>query len=167
MLTMGSGSEGEERQPGADAEHEHQRAGGEHHGVGGVHDARADQHAHRVQIVGGAGHDVAGAGALIKAVGQPLQVGEQIVAQVELDLARDADQDPAGQELENGFGAGDRQQQSRVGEQLVAGDAEVQVVDGAADDQRKQNPDAVVAQHAERADPEGQPVLAEIGKQRA
>ena len=49
-----------------------------------------------------------------------------------------------------------------VGQQLVACDAAVQVVDGAADDQREENPDAVVAQHAERADPEGLPVLAQI-----
>ena len=70
----GQRQEGEQREPGADAEHEHQRARGEHHGVGGVHDAGPGQHAHRVQIVGGAGHDVAGARALIKTVRQPLQM---------------------------------------------------------------------------------------------
>ncbi len=83
-------------------------------GIGGVHDARADQHAHRVQIVGGARHDVAGAGALIEAVGEPLQMREQIVAQIEFDLARDADQDPARQVLKDGLDAGDRQQQQRI-----------------------------------------------------
>ena len=62
-----------------------------------------DQHAHGVQIVGGARHDVAGARALIEAVGQPLQMREEIVAQIEFDFARDADQDPARQILEDGF----------------------------------------------------------------
>ena len=138
---------------------------GEHHGVGGVHDARADQHAHGVQVVGHAGHDVAGAGALVVAVGEALEVGEQVVAEVEFDFARNADQDPAGQVLEDRLDAGDGEQHRRVGQQFVAGDALVQVVDGAADDQREQDPDAVVAEHAERADPEGGSVLAEVREQ--
>ena len=160
----GQRRESEDGQPRADAQHEGQRARGEDHGVGGVHDARADQHAHRVEVVGGAGHDVAGAGALVEAVGEPLEMGEQVVAQVEFDLARDANQDPAREELEDGFGAGDGEQPSGIGQQLMHSDALVQVVDGAADDQREENPDAVVAQHAERADPEGCLVLAQIGK---
>ena len=64
-----------------------------------------DQHAHGIQVVGHAGHDVAGAGALVVAVGEPLQMGEQVVAQVEFDLARNADEDPAGQILEDGLDA--------------------------------------------------------------
>src|SRR5450759_1731209 len=162
----GQWQKGEQGKPGADAQHEHQSARGEHHGVGAAHDAGPCQHAHRVEVVGGPGHDVAGAGALIKAVRQPLQMGEQVVAQIEFNFARDPDQDPAGKELENGFGSGDRQQQGRVGEQFVAGDPEVKVVNGAADDQREENPDAVVAHDEQSADPEGQLVLAQIGEQR-
>ena len=64
----------------------------------------ADQHAHGVQVVGHAGHDVAGAGALVEAVREPLEMREQVVAQVEFDFARDADEDPAGQVLEDTFG---------------------------------------------------------------
>ena len=45
-------------------------------------------------------------------------MGEQIVAQIEFDLARDADQDPAGKKLEDGFGARDGQQVTGIGQQL-------------------------------------------------
>ena len=118
------------------------------------------QHAHGVEVVGRPGHDVAGASPLIKTVRQPLQMCEQIVAQIEFNFARHPNQDPAGKELKNGLGSGDRQQQGRVREQLVACDPEVEVVNGAANDQREENPNSVVAQHAQSADPEGHPVLA-------
>ena len=167
MLKMGSGAKANSVSHGLMRQHEDQRARGEHDGVGGVHDRRADQHANGVQIVGGARHDVAGARALIKAVGEPLQMSEEVVAQIEFDFARNADQNPARQELEDGFNAGNPQQHQSVGEQLLAGDAAIQIVDGAADDQRKQNPDAVVKQHADRAEPERRLVLAQIRKQRA
>ena len=65
------------------------------------------EHADGVEVVGGAGHDVAGAGALVEAVGQTFEMGEQIVAEVELDLARDADHDPAREVLEDAFGERD------------------------------------------------------------
>ena len=119
MLITGSGRKAHMVSFGTDAEHEDQRARGEHHGVGRVHDARADQHAHGVQVVGGARHDVAGTRALIEAVGEALQVREQVVAQVELNLARNADQDPAGQELEDRLGSGDGQQRSGIKQQLM------------------------------------------------
>ena len=37
---------------------------------------------------------------------------EQIIAKIEFDFARNADHDPAGQELENGFAAGNGKDQS-------------------------------------------------------
>ena len=162
MLKMGSGAKAKSVSLGADTQHEDQRAGGEHHRVGGVHDARADQHAHGVEVVGGTRHDVAGARALVEAVGEPLQVREQIVAQVKLDFARDADQDPASQELEDGLGNRDGQQRPGVEQQLMNIDLFVQVVDSAPNDQRKQYPDAIVAKHAERANPECLLVLPQI-----
>jgi hypothetical protein len=64
-------------------------------GVGAVHQGGAEQHAHGIQVVGHAGHDVAGTVALIEARVLLLQFAEQVVAQVELDVARDADQNPA------------------------------------------------------------------------
>ena len=77
MLTMGSGSEGAERQPRADAPHEDQRADGEDDRVRGVHDGRAEQHADGVEVVGGAGHDVAGPSALVVGVGRAFEVSEK------------------------------------------------------------------------------------------
>ena len=50
---------------------------------------------------------------------------EQIVAQVEFDFARDANHNPAGQELEDAFHSGDGQQQHGVGEEFLARHAEV------------------------------------------
>ncbi len=62
------------------------RRGGIDDGVCRIHDGRAKQLAHGVQIIGGAGHDVAGAVRVIEAERLPFQVAEEIVAQVELDL---------------------------------------------------------------------------------
>ncbi len=62
---------------------------------GEVHDARAQHHADRVQIVGGAGHDVAGAVFRVEVLRERDNVREQIVAQIELDVAGQADQDDA------------------------------------------------------------------------
>ena len=82
-------------EPGTDAQQEKQRDHGEEDGIGAVHEGRAEQHAHGIQVVGHAGHDVAGAIALIEARVLLLQFAEEIVAQVELDFARDADENPA------------------------------------------------------------------------
>ena len=61
------GRERYKRQVGADAQHEEKRKDAEEDGIGAVHERRAEQHAHRVQVVGHAGHDVAGAIALVEA----------------------------------------------------------------------------------------------------
>ncbi len=68
-------------------------------------------HAHGVQVVGGPGHDVAGTGAPIEAEVERFKMAEEIVAQVELDLARDADDDPTRKELEDSLARGNGQQQ--------------------------------------------------------
>ena len=59
-----------EREPGADRDHEGQRARGVNEGISRIHDGRAKQHADRVEVVGGARHDVAGAMALVVRVGE-------------------------------------------------------------------------------------------------
>ena len=97
-----------------------------------------------VQIVGGAGHDVAGAVALVVGVGEAFEVGEQIVAQIEFDVAGNADDHPARQKLEDSFGQRDGDDEQGVGEKFLAGDAGVQIVDGAAQNLRKEDPDAVI-----------------------
>ena len=54
-----------------------------------------EHHANRVQIVGGARHDVAGPVFCVKILRKRDDVREQIVPQIELDVARQADQDDA------------------------------------------------------------------------
>ena len=78
-----------------------------------------------------------------------LKVSEEVVAKIEFDIAADADDDVAGQELKDAFEEGDADDEQRVDEQLMAGDAGVEVVDGAADDLREENPDSVVEENAE------------------
>ena len=141
----GQREKGEQGELGADGEHEEQRSGGEDDGIGGVHDGRTEQHADGVEIVGGAGHDVAGAVALVVGVGEALQVLEQVVAQIEFDIAGDADDDPARQKLEDAFDEGDGDYEQGVGQEFLAGYTGVKIVDRAAQDLREEDPDSVIA----------------------
>ena len=78
--------------------------------VGRVHHRRADHHADGVQVVGGARHQVAGPVPVEIPERQPLQAGEEGVADVVLDVARRADQDPPHQEPEDAAHDGDAEQ---------------------------------------------------------
>ena len=97
----GQGQERIKRQLGADGDHERERTRRIDDGVGRVHDRRAQQHSHGVQVVGGARHDVAGAVALVIRVAQAFQAREEVVAQIEFNIPRDPDHDPARQVLED------------------------------------------------------------------
>ena len=119
-----------------------------------------------VQIVRRPGHDVAGAGALVKGVGQVLQVAENVVAHLELDFARDADHDLAVQVKKNAFGAPHAQDQGGINEQLLAAHSVFQVVKGAADEQGNGDCDAVLQQHANAAQGVAPAVLLEVRKER-
>ena len=154
-----------ERQFGADREHEGQRPGGKHNGVRRIHDRRPQQHAHRIQVVGGARHNVAGSRALVVRVRKPFEVPEQIIAEIKFDFAGNADHDPAGQKLENPLGGRHRQQEQRIGNQFVASDAEMKVVYGSLDYQRKQNPNSIGQENAQRTHHIVAAVLLEIGNQ--
>ena len=55
--------------------------------VGGVHDRRPAEHAHGLQVVGGARHQVTGVVRVEERRRLALEVGEEIVAQIELDVA--------------------------------------------------------------------------------
>ncbi len=57
--------EGDERQPGVDRQHQDDRHDERENGAGRIHDRRPDHHAHRVEVVGGARHQVAGAPRLV------------------------------------------------------------------------------------------------------
>ena len=89
----GSGTNANSVSCGLSADHVRQRGGGEDDGVGAVHDGRAEQLAHGVQVVGRPRHDVAGAVLLEEARRLRFEVREEVVAEVELDLARGSDDD--------------------------------------------------------------------------
>ena len=135
------GREGDQRQIGADAQHEEEREDGKEDGVGAVHEARAEQHAHGVQVVGHARHDVAGAIALIEAGVLLLELAEEVVAQVELDVARDADENPALGVEEDALDEGDGDQQSGEEDNLLRGwFPALDGVDGACRGRRETGP---------------------------
>ncbi len=93
---------------------------------------------------------------------------EQIVAQIELDVAGNANDDPAGQELKDALGDEDGDNQRSVKEKFVAGDAGVnKVVGRAAENQWIANRNAVSQQDAESAQYKAAPVALEIGDERA
>ncbi len=95
------GNEAEQRQPPIHPGHDgNQKESGEEC-LGEVHDAGAEHHANRVQIVGGARHDVAGAVFRVEVLRERDNVREQIVTEIELDVARQADEDHAHPVLED------------------------------------------------------------------
>ena len=107
------------RQSRADLQHEGQSARSEHDRVGRIHDCRTKQHANGIQIVGGTRHDVSDACALVVRVGQRLEMAEQIIAEIELNLARDTNQYPAHQELKDSLSQRNGYQLQRIGNDLV------------------------------------------------
>ena len=73
------------------AEHQNHRQHHRDDRLRGVHDSRAQNHAHRVQVIGGARHELAGAIAHIKFGLHKQEPIEQVVAKIEFDIAGEAD----------------------------------------------------------------------------
>ena len=149
-----------------------------------VHERRAEQHADGIQIIGEPRHDVAGAIALIEAGVLPFEFFEEIVAQIELDLARDADQNPALGVEEDALDERDADQKASEDENLAANVSVAQVIDCSlqylgnsvrlASDAincplnhlRKEHPDGVGADATERAPHISPAVAAQITGER-
>ena len=72
--------EGVKRQLGTDGHHEAQGGRGEHHRVRRIHDGRAQQHAHRIQIIGRPGHNVASPHLLVIGIRESFKMREEVVA---------------------------------------------------------------------------------------
>src|SRR3989475_12201863 len=68
------------------------------------------------------------------------QVGEEAVAQVVFDIARDPDEDPAHPELKNSLGQACPDQQARANKKLAARGSARNFVDAGLDDQRDGDP---------------------------
>jgi hypothetical protein len=92
-------------------------------------------------------------------------MAEEIVAQIELDFTRDADNDPAGEELKDSFANGDGDEKPAPGEQLAVGEAAVQVVDDKADEARALNHDSVGAEYRDGSGQQTLPVTLHVGEQ--
>ena len=128
----GQRQEGKERQLGANPEHVIQGECREDDRVRRIHDRRTQEVTNGAQIIRRLSHDVARAIALVERVGKTFQVREQIVTQIELDVAGNANDDPAGQELKDALGDEDGDNQRSVKEEFVAGDASMNKVVGRA-----------------------------------
>ena len=133
----------------------------------GIHDRRADHHAHGVQVVGRARHQVAGAVRLEIRERQRLQVREEVVAHVVLDVPRRADQDAAHEEPEHAADQADGEQQAAVLHQLGAGDAAGQIVDRVAEHPRRATGDAGRDDDAGEAEQEVAAVAENVAQQPA
>ena len=97
-----------------DGEHQHDDGDERQHGVRHVHHRRANHHPHGVEIVGRARHEVAGPVAMVVRGLELLQAREEVVAQVELDVARGANHDAALQEAEDATERREAKQGGRV-----------------------------------------------------
>ena len=68
----------------------HQRGDEQHHRLQRHHQALPDEEPDLLDVVGGADHQLAGLVAVVVAERQPLDLGEQLVAEIEGDVLRDA-----------------------------------------------------------------------------
>jgi hypothetical protein len=143
MLATRHGRQRDQRQKGADAQHIVERAHRKEDRVGAVHERRTKHHAHGIQVVGHPGHDVAGAVALVEARILALQVKEEVVAQIELDLPRYADQNPALSVKKDALDQRDGDQQPGEEQNLLAGYSVLHLVDGHLQDPGKLHRDRI------------------------
>ena len=119
-------------QHGVDRQHQRNRHDEHHGGAGHVHHGGPDHHAHRVQVVGRARHQVAGAVGMEIGQRQPLHPREERVPQVVLEVAGRPDDDPPDQKAEDPADERKAQQQARVEPERATGHVRRQVVDGVA-----------------------------------
>src|ERR1039458_1198072 len=162
------GRQSHQGEPGADAQQEKQGEYGEEDGVGAERESRAQQHAHGIQVIGHSGHNVAGAVALIEARVLPLQVAEEVVAQVELNLPRDADENPALGIEKDALGERNSDQQACEAENRFAvGLVLLQFVDGPSQDSGKLDRRRIGGNARESAPQVSPAVAAHVTEERA
>ena len=128
---------GQHEQQRADRRHQRHRGHEGRDGRGRVHGPRPEHHAHGRQVRHRAAHDVARALALIVGGREPQQVREQVVAQLELDLAADTDEHAPRDVAEDTLDGDEAQEQPRVAPQLAERCPALQGVDRGAQDPRR------------------------------
>src|SRR6185312_12755334 len=102
---------------------------------------------------------------LVVVVRERLQMLEQIIAKVEFHVARDPDEYPSGQELEDAFAQRDPQYQQGISQQLLACDAMVEVIHRTADHLGKDYPNAIRQQQRNATHNECPAIPPEIGEE--
>src|SRR5262249_23147409 len=95
-----------------------------------------------------------------------LQVCEEIIAQIEFDVARDADDDPASQKLKDPLGEKNSDDPESVVDELGASDRLGEVVNRGLDDARELSGDSIGQQDRQSAQHEAAAVTLQIGNQR-
>ena len=102
---------------------------------------------------------------VVEAGGLLFEVAEEIVAEVELDLARGADDDLPVEIEEDGARDGDEQKKLCLMGDAGGIEAAAHVIDGDADDERDEDLGAVVQERGEAAPGEAGPVPLEVGRE--
>ena len=147
------GEEGEQRQAPIHAEHHDYREHEGEAGLGEVHDTGARHHADGIEVAGRSRHDVAGAIARVEAGGKRDQVLKEVVADFELDVARNADEDHPHPILKVAFDSRNANQRGGEPKDGLNAEAALQRIDSGANHQRIQYAEAVLGDqraHAER-----------------
>ncbi len=160
------GNQAEQGKPPIHAPHHADQKERGEEGLGEVHDAGAEHHADGVEIVGGARHDVAGAVFRVEVLRERDDMGEQIVAQIELDVARQADEDDAHPILKNSLDHREQHDQRGEFEDQRKAKAFHQRIDAAADGQWQRGLHDIGQQQRAHAERHAAPVLPEIGPHR-
>jgi hypothetical protein len=155
------------RQPGVDRGHQQDRHDKRERRLRGIHDRRPRHHAHGIEVVGRARHQVASAVGLVEGRRQGLQVCEKRLAQVVLHVPGDADHDLPHQEPKPPADEGDRKEHGGVRGQLGTGHSGRQVVDGIFEHPGRQQLDRRGRQNAEETVGEGASVADEVRQQAA
>ena len=155
------------RELGAQVDHERQGKDGEEEAVRAVHDCRAQQLTHGIQVVGCPGHNVTRAVGVIIAGGLAFEVGEHVVAQVELNLTGSANQHLAG-DVEKDCGTRSYQHQAHaVVDDLGGGDAMLHIVQRMTDDGRNQDAENIVKNDRYASPGEVLPIAFQVRRERS
>ena len=150
--------DGQQRQSPVETQHDRDREQKGQSRFETVHDARAQQHADLIQIVGGARHNVAGALAREVVRRKADDVTEEVVPEVEFDVARNADQDDPHPELEDAFSGGYGEEQQGETRHGARGRTRFECVDPPAEHQRAADGNRVLHDQAGEAREEAGPV---------
>ena len=124
-------------------------------------------HTDRAEIAGRPRHQIASAVALEVREIEPLQVREEVVAEVVLDVAGSADNDPTHQEAKHTPDCGERQQDHGIEADFAGIHAAPEIVDGVFQHPRTRQPDRGCRDNADESEEKGTAIPEEITQEPA